>query len=89
MNRVDVLANSSSEPVLLAVNVSKPEVSNADRCLDVLHVKCKVRERVGPWWKGACLRAVREKVILNDVSARFKNGEVTAILGTSGKFQLD
>lgn len=55
------------------------------KSLDVLNVKYVVREWVGSWWKGACFRRVREKVVLDDISLRLKSGEITAILGNSGK----
>lgn len=56
------------------------------KSLDVLNVRYVVREWVGSWWKGACFRKVRQKVVLDDISIRLKSGEITAILGNSGKY---
>lgn len=52
--------------------------------LSVLNVSYVVKERVGPWWKGACLRRIKHKIVLRDVSMHMKTGQITAILGGSG-----
>ena len=53
--------------------------------LDVSHVTYTVKERLGGWYQGCCLREKVEKVVLDDVSLRASGGEVTALLGNSGK----
>ena len=53
--------------------------------LSVIGLTYVVKEWVGPWWKGACLRKQRRKVVLNDVTMQLKTGQITAILGNSGK----
>lgn len=58
--------------------------SPGERSLDVLNVRYVVREWVGSWWKGACFRKTRRKVVLNDISLRLRAGEITAVLGNSG-----
>ena len=58
-----------------------------DKSLDILNVKYVVQQWMGSWWKGACFRKVRQKVVLDDISIRLKSGEITAILGNSGKLE--
>ena len=53
--------------------------------LSVLNVSYMVKERVGPWWKGACLRRIRHKIVLRDVCMHMQGGQLTAILGSSGR----
>jgi len=53
--------------------------------LSVLNVAYVVKEKVGPWWKGACLRRIRHKLVLRDACMHMKSGQITAILGGSGK----
>lgn len=53
--------------------------------LSVLNVSCVVKERVGPWWKGACLRRIRHKIVVRDTCMHMKSGQITGILGSSGK----
>ena len=53
--------------------------------LSVLNVSMVVKERIGPWWKGACLRRIRHKIVLRDACMHMKSGQITAILGGSGK----
>ncbi|KAH3859051.1 ATP-binding cassette sub-family G member 5-like isoform X2 [Dreissena polymorpha] len=52
--------------------------------LSVLNVCYVVKERVGPWWKGACLRRIRHKLVLRDACMHLKSGQLTAVLGGSG-----
>lgn len=52
--------------------------------LSVLNVSYVVKERIGPWWKGACLRRIKHKIVLRDASMHMKSGQITAILGGSG-----
>ncbi|KAJ8308058.1 hypothetical protein KUTeg_012932 [Tegillarca granosa] len=52
--------------------------------LNLLHVHYDVKEYIGPWYKGACLRHKSNKKILRDITAQFKAGEITALLGNSG-----
>ena len=56
--------------------------------LSVLNVSYMVKERVGPWWKGACLRRIRHKIVLRDVCMHMQGGQLTAILGSSGNVTL-
>ena len=56
--------------------------------LSVLNVSYIVKERVGPWWKGACLRRIRHKIVLRDVCMHMQGGQLTAILGASGKYDM-
>ena len=57
--------------------------------LNVSNVTYVVREYVGPWWKGACLRKTRRKTVLENISLQVKSGEITAILGNSGTVEID
>ena len=52
--------------------------------LSVIGLSYTIKERLGPWWKGACFRKQRSKVVLNDVTMQLKTGQITAILGNSG-----
>lgn len=52
--------------------------------LSVLNASYIVKERVGPWWKGACLRRIRHQIVLRDVCMHMQGGQLTAILGSSG-----
>lgn len=65
------------------VNVTGGE-SEEFPTLNLLHVHYDVKEYMGPWYKGACLRHKRNKKILRDITAQFKAGEITALLGNSG-----
>ena len=56
--------------------------------LDMRNIRYSVQVRYGQWWKGACLRQKHTRVILNDVTLRVKSGEITAVLGNSGKTTL-
>jgi len=58
----------------------------AQTTLSVLNVSYVVNERVGPWWKGACLRRIRHKLVLRDVCMHVRSGQMTGILGGSGTF---
>lgn len=69
-----------------SLSVSTHKVSKYEKHLDVKNVSYVVKEWVGPWWKGACLRKTRRKRVLNDVSIRLTSGEITAILGNSGGY---
>lgn len=52
--------------------------------LSLLNINYQIKEFVGPWWKGACLRKRQTKSVLNSINIQFKSGEMTAILGSSG-----
>lgn len=52
--------------------------------LSVLNVSYIVKERVGPWWKGACLRRIKHKLVLRDVCMHLRSGQLAGILGGSG-----
>ena len=54
--------------------------------LSVLNVSYVVKERVGSWWKGACLRRIRHKIVLRDACMHMKGGQITAVLGGSGTY---
>ncbi|WAR18266.1 ABCG5-like protein [Mya arenaria] len=56
----------------------------ANTTLSILNVSYVVKERVGPWWKGACLRRIRHKLVLRDVCMHMRSGQINAILGGSG-----
>jgi hypothetical protein len=60
----------------------------AETTLSVLNVSYVVKERIGPWWKGACFRRIKHKVVLRDASMHMKSGQITAILGGSGIYTL-
>lgn len=60
-------------------------ITYLEKSLDVLNLTGVVKEYLGPWWKGACCRKSRERVVLNDISLSLKAGQITAILGNSGK----
>lgn len=53
--------------------------------LTVSNVGYVVKEWAGPWWKGSCFKKARRKLVLKDISFQVKAGEITAILGNSGK----
>ena len=54
--------------------------------LSIRHVTYTVKETIGKWWKCHCGKT-RHKVVLKDISMHLKSGEVTAILGNSGKLK--
>lgn len=56
--------------------------------LNLLNVSYDVTEYIGPWWKGACFRSKKEKRVLHDINVQFRSGELTAILGSSGKSEF-
>ena len=60
------------------------DISVVQSALNISSVFYVVRERVGPWWSGACFRKTRSKIVLRDITLQAKAGEVTAILGNSG-----
>lgn len=57
---------------------------DSETTLSVLNVSYVVKERIGPWWKGACLRRIKHKIVLRDASMHMRSGQITAILGGSG-----
>lgn len=61
------------------------ELSETQSTLNISHISYVVREWVGPWWTGVCFRKTRKKNVLKDISLQVKAGEITAILGNSGK----
>jgi len=56
--------------------------------LNLSHINYTVSERVAKWWQGACFRKVRRRKVLSDVTAQFKSGQITAILGSSGTYLI-
>ncbi len=65
-----------------------PEFSPQDlpsHTLRVDGVSYTVTHRTGSWWKGSFCKQKQEKLILNNVSVYLRSGELTAVLGNSGK----
>ena len=56
--------------------------------LNLLNVGYEITEYIRPWWTGACFRQKQKKIVLNEISCQFRSGELTAILGSSGKLYL-
>jgi hypothetical protein len=56
--------------------------------LNLLNVSYEITEYIRPWWTGACFRQKQKKIVLNDISCQFRSGELTAILGSSGKYNM-
>ena len=75
-------------------NFQSPKVNTAedsvphDSVLSIIRLNYTVKQWVGPWWKGACLRKQLEKRVLNDITMQIKSGQITAILGNSGNHRL-
>ena len=73
---------------------SPPKVDTAedsvphDSVLSIIRLNYTVKQWVGPWWKGACLRKQHKKRVLNDITMQIKSGQITAILGNSGNHSL-
>jgi len=65
------------------------ELRAARPTLNLLNVKYEVKERIGPWWKGACFRPHRTKTVIHDFTAQFRGGEIVAILGSSGMIEIN
>lgn len=63
---------------------SVEKISPQTSTLSIIGLNYTVREWVGPWWKGACLRKQRKKLVLNDITMQLKTGQITAVLGNSG-----
>ena len=61
------------------------ELRAAIPTLNLLNVQYEVKTRIGPWWRGGPCRPFRTKTVLRDFTAQFNGGEITAILGSSGK----
>lgn len=78
--------------VLNSCSNFSPDLEEEERAskptLNLLEVNYEVKERVGPWWKGACFRKQRKKTVLRDVTMQLKSGLLTAILGSSGSNQI-
>ena len=64
----------------------EPQIEPQNSTMSIMGLNYTVKEWVGPWWKGACLRKQRKKKVLTDVTMQLKSGQITAILGNSGKF---
>lgn len=52
--------------------------------LHVIGLSYVVHERPGQWWNGACFRAPKKKLVLNNLCMTFISGELTSLVGTSG-----
>ncbi|KAL3872733.1 hypothetical protein ACJMK2_035937 [Sinanodonta woodiana] len=65
------------------VDVVQQELDET-RTLSLHHVSYVVKQGAGPWWKGACLRPVISKTVLNQITMQLKSGQITALLGNSG-----
>ncbi|XP_059144004.1 ATP-binding cassette sub-family G member 5-like [Physella acuta] len=52
--------------------------------LNVIGLSYTVKEKVGHWWNGSCLRKARKKHVLNNLCMSFASGELTALVGSSG-----
>ena len=61
------------------------DISTGQSTLSISNVCYVVKEWVGPWWTGACFRKTRRKIVLRNISLQVKSGEMTAILGNSGR----
>ena len=79
--------------VLSSCSNFSPDLEEEERAskptLNLLDVNYEVKERVGPWWKGACFRKQRKKSVLRDVTMQLKSGLLTAILGSSGSLDFE
>ncbi|KAL4238380.1 hypothetical protein ACF0H5_003089 [Mactra antiquata] len=75
-NQISKFENSSVK--------SDAELDCGRSTLNIYNVGYVVKEWVGPWWKGACLRKVKKKTVLRNISLQVKEGKMTAILGNSG-----
>ena len=64
----------------------EPEIEPRSSTLSIIGLNYTVKEWIGPWWKGACLRKQRKKIVLNDITMQLKSGQITAILGNSGNY---
>ena len=53
--------------------------------LSILGLTYIVQKTEGSWWKGCCFRPKQLRRVLRNVSIHLKSGEVSALLGNSGK----
>ena len=53
--------------------------------LALQNIRYDVRYRSGPWWKGACFRQEHVKHVLHDVNLALPVGQLTGVMGSSGK----
>jgi len=67
-------------------DIDLESLDTRDPSLVMKNIDYCVKKRTGPWWKGCCLRPIEQKHILKKVNVKFESGELTAILGSSGKF---
>ena len=70
------------------VEEEKPEIEPRSSTMSIIGLNYTVKEWIGPWWKGACLRKQRKKKVLTDITMQLKSGQITAILGNSGKLTI-
>ena len=92
-----LLYNKTSESVSINTKQKKDyeaikdegDWSSRDFCLNMHEVSYTVEETIGKWYQGGCLRKKRTKRILNNISAQFKSGTISAIMGSSGKKQTN
>lgn len=71
------ISMTSVSPIIIK---KEPQQSS----LSLLNINYEVKERIGPWWKGAIFRKVIHKQVLKEISIHLKSGQITAILGNSG-----
>lgn len=64
---------------------SKEDWNENEFALNLKDITYTVEEYIGRWWQGACFRKKRSKRVLDNVTTQFRSGEITAILGSSGK----
>lgn len=79
-------ANSADNDILTASGKPDSEINCGGSTLNIYNVGYVVKERVGPWWEGACFRKIKKKTVLRHISIQVTAGRMTAILGNSGKF---
>ncbi|XP_050406393.1 ATP-binding cassette sub-family G member 5 isoform X1 [Patella vulgata] len=79
------LPNSSSFIRNYGVNGSLQSVrSSSSSSLDVCNLSYEVNEISGPWWRTNCFKPTRKKMVLRSLNMKFINGQIAAIVGSSG-----
>ena len=84
---VDTQENTEPEfhPSLYGPSDELPPAKELRHELAVQDVCYTVKVWQGSWWKGCCLRQRQQKCVLNKVTAHMQSGQLTAILGNSGR----
>lgn len=85
-NERNSLLSSSNHYKYQAISIidEEPDWRTKEFTLNLSEVTYTITETIGKWYQGACFRKKRQKRVLNNVTAQFKNGEITAVLGSSG-----